>query len=229
MRGSLSPALARTRAADRTAARIFIRPQVVITVDLGTCATEPRHLLIVRSVSAALARSGSRAPPPCAPIGMKIWARSGCDPVHLFGQHDPITCSELVINGDGRHSEVTARLGARELRRQARRGLCPHTNHAAELCETGGRCRCARRAPGRSRTDTGDPFRGPASSLGLRGLGHDTPAGPIHSCPGEWGEKNSPGFRNAIHAPRSANAKRYQFTLAWKNYTHSVASSSYPG
>ena len=31
-------------------------------------------------------------------------------------------------------------------------------------------------APGRSRTDTGDPFRGPASSLGLRGLGNNTPA-----------------------------------------------------
>src|ERR1700743_1052013 len=29
--------------------------------------------------------------------------------------------------------------------------------------------------PGRSRTDTGDPFRGPASSLGLRGLGDNTP------------------------------------------------------
>src|SRR5262249_47006316 len=56
------------------------------------------------------------------------------------------------------------------------------------------------RAPGRSRTDTGDPFRGPASSLGLRGLGHDTPAGPNHSYSGEWGEKNSPGFTYAIHA-----------------------------
>src|ERR1019366_6074999 len=33
-----------------------------------------------------------------------------------------------------------------------------------------------RSAPGRSRTDTGDPFRGPASSLGLRGLGNNTPA-----------------------------------------------------
>src|ERR1700733_2781153 len=32
-----------------------------------------------------------------------------------------------------------------------------------------------RSAPGRSRTDTGDPFRGPASSLGLRGLGNNTP------------------------------------------------------
>src|ERR1700733_4457349 len=30
-------------------------------------------------------------------------------------------------------------------------------------------------APGRSRTDTGDPFRGPASSLGLRGLCEHTP------------------------------------------------------
>ena len=29
-------------------------------------------------------------------------------------------------------------------------------------------------APGRSRTDTGDPFRGPASSLGLRGRIHNT-------------------------------------------------------
>ena len=28
--------------------------------------------------------------------------------------------------------------------------------------------------PGRSRTDTGDPFRGPASSLGLRGRIHNT-------------------------------------------------------
>ena len=32
-------------------------------------------------------------------------------------------------------------------------------------------------APGRSRTDTGDPFRGPASSFGLRGLNEDTPNG----------------------------------------------------
>ena len=31
--------------------------------------------------------------------------------------------------------------------------------------------------PGRSRTDTGDPFRGPASSFGLRGLHEDTPNG----------------------------------------------------
>src|ERR1035437_9154014 len=29
-------------------------------------------------------------------------------------------------------------------------------------------------APGRSRTDTGDPFRGSASSLGLRGRDHNT-------------------------------------------------------
>jgi hypothetical protein len=28
--------------------------------------------------------------------------------------------------------------------------------------------------PGRTRTDTGDPFRGPASSLGLRGCLHNT-------------------------------------------------------
>src|SRR6266567_9012410 len=33
------------------------------------------------------------------------------------------------------------------------------------------------RTPGRSRTDTGDPFRGPASSFGLRGLHEDTPNG----------------------------------------------------
>jgi hypothetical protein len=31
-----------------------------------------------------------------------------------------------------------------------------------------------RRAPGRVRTDTGDPFRGSASALGLRGLGNRT-------------------------------------------------------
>ena len=45
------------------------------------------------------------------------------------------------------------------------------------------------RAPGRSRTDTGDPFRGPASSLGLRGLGNDTPADPIDSRPSNGGKK----------------------------------------
>src|SRR6516225_7561370 len=35
-------------------------------------------------------------------------------------------------------SEVTARLGPRELRRRAKRGRCLHPNHAAELSEAGG-------------------------------------------------------------------------------------------
>ncbi len=43
--------------------------------------------------------------------------------------------------------------------------------------------------PGRSRTDTGDPFRGPASSLGLRGRGNDTSAGPNNSRVLNGGER----------------------------------------
>src|SRR5215469_9457076 len=57
------------------------------------------------------------------------------------------------------------------------------------------------RAPGRSRTDTGDPFRGPASSLGLRGLGHDTPVSPNHSCSAEWGVESF----TAVQASNSAD------------------------
>src|SRR6266513_2452618 len=45
-------------------------------------------------------------------------------------------------------------------------------------------------APGRGRTDTGDPFRGPASSFGLRGLGNDTSADPDNSRPGNGVEKD---------------------------------------
>src|SRR5499427_4494444 len=45
-------------------------------------------------------------------------------------------------------------------------------------------------APGRGRTDTGDPFRGPASSFGLRGLGNDTSAEPDYSRPAYGVEKD---------------------------------------
>jgi hypothetical protein len=45
-------------------------------------------------------------------------------------------------------------------------------------------------APGRGRTDTGDPFRGPASSFGLRGLGNDTSAEPGYSRPAYGVEKD---------------------------------------
>jgi hypothetical protein len=47
-----------------------------------------------------------------------------------------------------------------------------------------------RGAPGRGRTDTGDPFRGPASSFGLRGLGNDTSAEPDYSRPAYRVEKD---------------------------------------
>src|SRR4029077_6578027 len=45
-------------------------------------------------------------------------------------------------------------------------------------------------APGRGRTDTGDPFRGPASSFGLRGLDKDTSATPDYSRPAYRVEKD---------------------------------------
>src|SRR5215470_2543534 len=45
-------------------------------------------------------------------------------------------------------------------------------------------------APGRGRTDTGDPFRGPASSFGLRGLGNYTSAEPDYSRPAYGVEKD---------------------------------------
>jgi hypothetical protein len=48
-------------------------------------------------------------------------------------------------------------------------------------------------APGRSRTDTGDPFRGPASSLGLRGLGNNTPERLSDSRAAELIQNVSPG------------------------------------
>ena len=48
-------------------------------------------------------------------------------------------------------------------------------------------------APGRSRTDTGDPFRGPAFSLGLRGLGNNTPERLSDSRAAELIQNVSPG------------------------------------
>src|SRR6266536_6388385 len=62
-----------------------------------------------------------------------------------------------------------------------------------------------RSAPGRGRTDTGDPFRGPASSFGLRGLGNDTSADPGNSRPGNGVEKDPlrciyPILRSSLNA-----------------------------
>src|SRR6516162_10320938 len=111
--------------------------------------------------------------------------------------------------------EVSVRLGSRASGLLSPPAVALRTSHAAVPEALGGRCRSEGRAPGRSRTDTGDPFRGPASSLGLRGLGHDTPVAPNHSCSAEWGEKNSPGCTYSIRALRSANAKRYQFAWVW--------------
>src|SRR4249919_807132 len=67
-------------------------------------------------------------------------------------------------------------------------------------------------APGRGRTDTGDPFRGPASSFGLRGLGNDTPADPHNSRPANGVEKDP--LRCIYSIPRSpVNAQCHNPTL----------------
>src|SRR5215813_6010380 len=80
-----------------------------------------------------------------------------------------------MINGQPPEWGSNRPPGAAELRRHGPAMAPP----APRIMQRGwDRCRYEGRAPGRSRTDTGDPFRGPASSLGLRGLGHDTPAGP---------------------------------------------------
>src|SRR6516162_10275761 len=119
--------------------------------------------------------------------------------------------------------EVSVRLGSRASGLLSPPAVALRTSHAAVPEALGGRCRSEGRAPGRSRTDTGDPFRGPASSLGLRGLGHDTPVGPNHSCSGEWGEKNSPGFTYAIHGHDPRMRSVTNFASSWKHCVHSVA------
>jgi len=58
------------------------------------------------------------------------------------------------------------------------------------ICIPAGQKAADARAPGRGRTDTGDPFRGPASSFGLRGLGNDTSAAPDYSRPAYGVEKD---------------------------------------
>src|ERR1700727_2375094 len=65
-------------------------------------------------------------------------------------------------------------------------------------------------APGRSRTDTGDPFRGPASSLGLRGLGNNTPERLSDSRAAELIQNVSPGGSFSIFT-WTPNAKRNHF------------------
>jgi len=103
------------------------------------------------------------------------------DLVRLLAQHDPLASSEFVINKEW---HMIACLGPAQNAAKARSAAA--CTPARQRCREQGRLRRYRaRAPGRSRTDTGDPFRGPASSLGLRGLGHDTPVGPNHSCSGE--------------------------------------------
>jgi len=80
----------------------------------------------------------------------------------------------------------------------SRPGLGPRHPPSCTAGADGGRCICISagqkaedaRAPGRGRTDTGDPFRGPASSFGLRGLGNDTSAEPDYSRPAYGVEKD---------------------------------------
>jgi hypothetical protein len=142
---------------------------------------------------------------------------SAHDPVHLCGSHDRARLSGIGDQRLAAEWKAIACLGPPELRHHGPATPLPAHEPCTGASETGALRGHDGRAPGRSRTDTGDPFRGPASSLGLRGLGHDTPAGPVHSCSGEWGEKTSPGCTYSIHAaPRRTNAKRYQFTLTWK-------------
>src|ERR1700719_822622 len=75
--------------------------------------------------------------------------------------------------------------------------LVRQANYADSLCQqvflgrSGQHLRMS--APGRSRTDTGDPFRGPASSLGLRGLGNNTPERLSDSRAAELIQNVSPG------------------------------------
>lgn len=61
-------------------------------------------------------------------------------------------------------------------------------------------------APGRSRTDTGDPFRGPASSLGLRGLGNNTPERLSDSRAAELIQIVSPGGDIFFHLDAECKA-----------------------
>ena len=61
-------------------------------------------------------------------------------------------------------------------------------------------------APGRSRTDTGDPFRGPASSLGLRGLGNNTPERLTDSRAAELIQNVSPGGDIFFHLDAECKA-----------------------
>ena len=76
-------------------------------------------------------------------------------------------------------------------------------------------------APGRGRTDTGDPFRGPASSFGLRGLDKDTSAAPDNSRPAYGVEKDP--LRCIYSILRSeTDTKSYDFTpILPKSYTES--------
>ena len=127
--------------------------------------------------------------------------RSAHDPVHLCGSHDRARLSGIGDQRPAAEWKVIARLGPPELRHHGPATPLPAHEPCTGASVTEALRGQDRRAPGRSRTDTGDPFRGPASSLGLRGLGHDTPAGPVHSCSGEWGEKTSPGCTYSIHAP----------------------------
>src|SRR5215831_21319483 len=122
-----------------------------------------------------------------------------------------------------RNREAMARLGLRELRRHG-----PHDGAA-----------CTRIVQRNSRGGVvagtrGVPPVGVEPTLGTLLGGRPLPLGyggwvmiprPVrdHSCSGEWGEKNSLRFTYSIHAPRSANAKRYQFALLWMNCAHSVA------
>jgi hypothetical protein len=77
--------------------------------------------------------------------------------------------------------------------------------------------------PGRSRTDTGDPFRGPASSFGLRGLHEDTPNGSDKRTGGGllW-VRSEVNFTYSIPLSGIADTLRYHFTTSITLSEHTV-------
>ena len=104
----------------------------------------------------------------------------------------------LSIHLQASYSNVISRCGRMAnifvpgLRHDRRNLLDTQLEPAATDCVALGQVRRVktRRAPGRDRTDTGDPFRGPASSFGLRGLGNSTSAQPDYSRPAYEVEKD---------------------------------------
>src|SRR5215470_5007409 len=95
---------------------------------------------------------------------------------------------------------------------------------ARRICISAGQKAEDTRAPGRGRTDTGDPFRGPASSFGLRGLGNDTSAEPDYSRPAYGVEKDSP----EVHIFNSSIIDGYGELLFYPVLPESCTESSRP-